>query len=118
MKPRPLNWVETTIRRSELLPAARCDQRAAFHFNREMSNRSLRSLFGVDALHRSAQQLPRPLRCPCAGPTLVPYCHIHVHRQKTLRKIYALKVTSALMPIASRISCSRDIATVWYSVSS
>ena len=26
--------------------------------------------------------------------------------------IYALKVTSALIPIASRISCSREIATV------
>ncbi len=31
---------------------------------------------------------------------------------------YALKVTTALMPIASRISCSRAMETVWYSVSS
>ena len=33
-------------------------------------------------------------------------------------EFYALRVTNALIPIASRISCSRDIATVWYSVSS
>ena len=32
--------------------------------------------------------------------------------------VYVLRVTSALMPMASRISCSRAIATVWYSVSS
>jgi hypothetical protein len=43
---------------------------------------------------------------------------LHVYRQQRFREIYALKVTSALMPMASRISCSRAIATVWYSVSS
>jgi len=39
-------------------------------------------------------------------------------RSPVIPESYALRVINALMPIASRISCSRDIATVWYSVSS
>jgi hypothetical protein len=43
-----------------------------------------------------------------------------VHQELKVRRglPYALSVTKALIPIASRISCNRAIDTVWYSVSS